>query len=313
MAEGFVVYHNGRLVPDSEVRVHYTDSGFSYGHTVTDSARTFGHRPFKLGEHAARFCRSMRAVKIDTGLSPAAIERITLDVLDANRHLLDPDQDVWLTQTATGGKVKRAIGTWEFGEPTLIVNVAPLDFGAYAHLYETGVHAVSPSTRAVPPQCLDPKIKHRNRLFFTLAEFEVKEVDAVGFSILLDVDGNLAENKGGNFFVYVDGVLRTPTTRNALAGISRATVLELARDLGIPTAEEDLQPYHVITGEEAFFCSTSYCVMPATKYNGYPVGDGKPGPVVRRLQEAWSERVGVDIVRQAQRQAGLFAREPLAV
>ncbi|MBI3941372.1 MAG: aminotransferase class IV [Chloroflexi bacterium] len=307
MAQEFMTYFNGKLVPDSEVRIHYSDSGLSFGHTVTDSARTFHHRPFKLREHIKRFFHTMRAVRIDPGMSPEAMEHITLEVLEANKPLLAPDQDVWLTQTATGGRLLRSIGKWEFGAPTMIINSAPLDFTAYAHLYDTGVHAVSPSTRHIPPQSLDPKIKHRDRLFMSLAEFEVKEVDPEGFSILLDIYGNLSENKGANFFIVKDGVLRTPTTRNALAGISRATVLELSAQLGIPTAEEDLQPYHVITAEEAFFCSTSYCILPATKYNGYVIGDGQPGPVVKRLQQAWSEMVGVDIVAQAQHRAAALS------
>ena len=298
MDKELVTYFNGKLVPDSQVKIHYTDSGLSFGHTVTDSTRTFSLRPFKLREHIERFFDSMRVARIDPGMGPQEMERITLDVLEANKPHLDAD--VWLTQTATGGKLKRTIGRFDFDTPTLIICSTPLDFTAYTHLYNTGVHAVSPSIRHIPPQSMDAKIKHRNRLFFTLAEFEVKEVDPEGFSILLDIDGNLSENKGANFFIYRDGVLRTPTTRNTLAGISRQTVLELAQEIGIPTVEEDLQPYHVITADEAFFCSTSYCILPATRYNGYTIGDGKPGPAVHQLLQAWSERVGMDIVAQAQ-------------
>ena len=184
----------------------------------------------------------------------------------ANKPHLAPEMDVWLTQTATGGPLLRTIGGWEFGQPSLIINAAPLDFKSYAHLYDTGVHAVTPSTRHIPSQSLDAKIKHRNRLFMSLAEFEVKEVDPEGFSILLDIHGNLSENKGANFFIVKDGALKTPTTRNALAGISRSTVLELADTLGLSATEEDLQPYHVMTADEAFFCSTSYCIIA-----GHPV------------------------------------------
>jgi branched-chain amino acid aminotransferase len=116
--------------------------------------------------------------------------------------------------------------------------------------------------------------------------------------VLLDIHGNIAENKGGNFFIFADGMLKTPVTSNVLAGISRATVLELAADLGIPARECDIQPYDVYTADEAFFTSTPYCIMPATRFNGLPVGDGQVGPVARRLLAAWSERVGVDIVAQ---------------
>ncbi|MBI3943436.1 MAG: aminotransferase class IV [Chloroflexi bacterium] len=307
MATELFTYFNGQIVPDSAVNVHYSDSGLSFGHAVTDSARTFHLRPFKLREHIARFYQTMRAVRINPGMSPETMEQITLEVLAANKPLLEADEDVWITQTATGGRLKSAIGRWEFGTPTLIINLSRLPFASFAHLYQTGVHAVTPSTRHIPPQCLDPKIKHRNRLGMSLAEFEVKEVDPEAFAILLDIYGNLAENKGGNFFVVKDGVLSTPTTRNTLDGVSRATVLELAQQLGIPARAEDLQPYHAITADEAFFCTTSFCIMPATRFNGYVIGDGKPGPVVKRLQQAWGEMVGVDFVAQAARRASVQA------
>jgi branched-chain amino acid aminotransferase len=119
---------------------------------------------------------------------------------------------------------------------------------------------------------------------------------------LLDIHGNVAENKGGNFFIYSEGVLKTPQARSALAGISRATILELAAQLSIPVQVTDFQPYDIYTADEAFFTSTPYCIMPATKFNGLPVGDGQVGPVTKRLLQAWSELVGVDIVAQAQSQ-----------
>ena len=88
----------------------------------------------------------------------------------------------------------------------------------------------------------------------------------------------------------------------ATDGISRATVLELAAQLNIPLEVTDFQPYDIYTADEAFFTSTPYCIMPATKFNGLPVGDGQVGPVTKRILQAWSQLVGVDIVAQAQSQ-----------
>ena len=79
-------------------------------------------------------------------------------------------------------------------------------------------------------------------------------------------------------------------------------MLELATELGIPTVETHLQSYDLATADEVFFTSTPYCIMPATRFNGLTVGDGKVGPVTRRLLDAWSRRVGVDIVGQAEAQ-----------
>jgi branched-chain amino acid aminotransferase len=154
----------------------------------------------------------------------------------------------------------------------------------------------------VPSQSLDPRIKNRSRLPYTLAEMEAKLVDPEAQSVILDLDGHVAENKGGNIFAVSKGVLRTPTTVNCLAGISRAAALELAQQLGIPTQETVLQPYDLATADEMFFTSTPYCIMPSTKFNGHAVGDGQVGPVTKRLLAAWSELVGLDIVAQAEAQ-----------
>jgi branched-chain amino acid aminotransferase len=184
----------------------------------------------------------------------------------------------------------------------MIVFTQPMILIDWARFYREGCHAVTPMSRAIPPQALDARIKNRSRMAYTLAEMEVKLVDPQAQGILLDLDGNVAENKGGNFFIVSEGVLKTPTTRNALAGISRATVLELAAELGIQTQVVDFQLYDIYTADEAFFTSTPYCIMPATRINGLDVGDGQVGTVTQRLLAAWSERVGMDIVGQAMRQ-----------
>lgn len=80
--------------------------------------------------------------------------------------------------------------------------------------------------------------------------------------------------------------------------------LELAVELGIPVRETLLQPYDFYTADEVFFTSTPYCIMPVTRFNGLPVGDARVGPITKRLLAAWSTRVGMDIIAQAQRQLG---------
>ena len=158
------------------------------------------------------------------------------------------------------------------------------------------------SSRVVPAQSLDARIKNRRQLSYTIADAEARLVDPEAQCVILDTDGYVAENKGGNIFAVIEGRLVTPTTENCLAGISRQTILELARELAIPTRELRLQMYDLYTADEMFFTSTPYCIMPATSINGLPVGDGQVGRVTGRLLEAWSQHVGMDIVAQAERQ-----------
>ena len=164
----------------------------------------------------------------------------------------------------------------------------------------------------MPAQSLDPKVKNRSRLNYTLAELEVKLVDPRGQGIMLDLDGFLAENKGGNFFVVQDGVVKTPPAWQSLAGVTRRTTLEIARSRGLPVEECPLQPYDVYTADEAFFTSTPYCLMPATRFNGLPVGEGRVGPVARSLLAGWSEIAGYDLVDRALRSLAATAAKRVA-
>ena len=297
--ETHLVYLNGDFVPADEAKISIFDAAVMLGDTVTESTRTFAHKPFKLQEHIARLYKSLKVTRIDPGMTAAELLDLSLQVLEKNLPKVSPQMDVWLVHNISRGLfVAGADPTKQRSQATIIIHTAPMILRDWARFYIEGCHAVTPFSRAVPPEALDARIKNRSRMAYTLAEAEVKLVDPQAQSILLDIHGNVAENKGGNFFIYADGVLKTPQARSALAGISRATVLELAANLGIPTQVTDFQPYDIYTADEAFFTSTPYCIMPATKFNGLPVGDGTVGTISKRLLQAWSELVGVDIVAQ---------------
>jgi branched-chain amino acid aminotransferase len=298
-----MVYISGELVPENEARISIFDSAIMLADTVTESTRTFHHTPFKLDEHIERLFLSMKLTRIDPRMSVAEMKAITLRVLEANLSNYAAHEDCWIVHNISRGlSVAGADPTKQLGAPTVMIFTQPMDLRSWVNFYTTGCHAVTPMSRMVPSQSLDPRIKNRSRLPYTLAEMEVKLVDPLAQSVILDLTGHVAENKGGNIFCVKNGVLKTPSTVNCLAGVSRATALELAQKLGIPTAETTLLPYDLATADEVFFTSTPYCIMPATKFNGLPVGDGAVGPLTKRLLSAWSELVGLDIVGQARAQ-----------
>ena len=298
-----LVYLNGEFIPANEAKISIFDAAVMLGDTVTESTRTFAHKAFKLEQHITRLYKSLKVTRIDPGMTPAEMTDLSLQVLEKNLPKVAAEMDLWLVHNISRGLfVAGADPTKQRSRATIIIYTAPMILTDWVRFYTDGCHAVTPFSRAIPPEALDARIKNRSRMAYTLAEAEVKLVDPQAQSILLDIHGNVAENKGGNFFIYADGVLKTPHARSALAGVSRATVLELAAQLGIPTQVTDFQPYDIYTADEAFFTSTPYCIMPATKFNGLPVGDGKVGPIAKRLLQAWSELVGVDILAQAQAQ-----------
>jgi branched-chain amino acid aminotransferase len=149
-------------------------------------------------------------------------------------------------------------------------------------------------------------------MHYMLANLQVSLVsDPNAWALLLDPDAFVAEGTGSNFFIVSDGKLLTPEPRNILRGTRRGYMLGLARKLGIPTAEANIELYDVINADEAFFTSTAFSMLPCTKINGLAIGGGKMGPIFKRLLAAWSEEVGVDILAQtkafAAEVAGVFS------
>ncbi len=306
-----LVYINGEYYPEQEAKISVFDSAVMLGDCVTESTRTFAQKPFKLREHIQRLFKSLKICRFDCGMSPSELEAVTIEVMERNLPAYGPEEDMWIVHNISRG-VYMPVGDPSVPRPpTIIIHTAPMDLRYWAPFYIHGCHAVTPPSRAMPAIALDPKIKNRSRLAYTLAELECKLVDPMAQGILLDINGYIAENKGGNFFIVSEGVLKTPRTLQVLAGITRQTTLEIAQRLGIPTQETDLQPYDVYTADEAFFTSTPYCLMPATKFNGLPIGDGRVGPVTRRLLQGWAELTGVDVVQQALSQLSEEERQAL--
>ncbi|MFT5092744.1 MAG: branched-chain amino acid aminotransferase [Porticoccaceae bacterium] len=296
------VYISGEMVPEADAKISIFDSAVMLGDSVTESTRTFRHKPFRLDDHISRLFRSMKVARIIPGHSPEELTRITLDVLDANRSAMGEDDDCWIVHNISRGLLKHGPSAAQANPATIMIFTNHLDLRGWAKYYTEGCHAVTSMSRAVPAQSLDARVKNRSRLSYTIADAEARLVDPDAQCILLDVNGYVSENKGGNVFAVIDGEVCTPTTENCLAGVSRQTVLELAQAAGIPNRECRLQMYDLYSADEVFFTSTPYCIMPASRFNGLPVGDGKVGPVTKQLLAAWSDLAGMDIVGQAQRQ-----------
>jgi branched-chain amino acid aminotransferase len=299
LANERVAYFNGEYLPESQVRVPFRDRSWIYGDGVFDVARTFNGRVFKLEEHVERLYRSLKVLRIDPGLGAEEMTLISREVLERNLHLLGPDDDYWLAQRISRGVHKVDGDNWDHYGPTVIVECMPLPLKARARLYRDGIDVIVPSIRRVPPDALTPRAKTHNYLNLITADLEVHARDPEAWAVLLDVNGNLCEGLGSNIFVVRDGRLLTPHERYVLPGVSRATAIELAAQAGIPFAEADIDLYDAYTAEEAFITSTSLCLCPVRSVNGNPVGAGTvPGPLTKRLSDAYARLVNCDFVAQ---------------
>jgi branched-chain amino acid aminotransferase len=305
---------NGELVPLREARVSVFDSALMFGDMVFEMTRSFQRKPFRLEQHLDRLYASLRLVEIDCGLTREAMAEVTLATVAANLDCLEEDLDYFILHDISRGPLGYYTPVFADGmQPTVIIAVWPLTehIARVADEYDTGVHAVIPSQRAIPSRYLDPKAKTRSRLHYEIANLQAARLGPEAWPVLLDEHGYIAEGTSCNFFMVKDGRLYTSEARNILRGISRGYIFELAEELGIPCEAANLEPYDALQADEAFFSASSFSILPITRFEGRTVGDGKPGAVTRRLLDEWGRRVGVDIVAQAKHVARRYCQTPV--
>lgn len=295
------VFLNGRFVPASQAHIAIFDAGIVLGATVTDMTRTFRQKPYRLEEHVARLFRSLKYTRMDIGMTADEMVRISRELIEHNARLIHPDDELGLVHFVTAGEFAAYAGSAGRSarmKPTVCAHTFPMPFEFWVSKMTDGAHVVTPSIRHVPPQCYDPKMKYRSRMHYYLADKEAQLVDPDAVSLLLDLSGNVTETGGANFLIVERGTIVSPTTVNTLPGVSRGVVIDLARRLGIPFVERDIQVHSVMNADEAFLSSTPFCLCPVTRINGVSIGEGRAGPVYRKLLDAWSADVGVAIDQQ---------------
>jgi branched-chain amino acid aminotransferase len=303
-----LVYFNGEMIPEAEARLSIYDSALMFGDVAFEMTRSFNKRQFKLREHLERLQASARWLHIAFDYTIEQLEDICCQVVEANEPFFAPDDEhrlmIDVTRGLLGIYANRVTGI--SSGTNLLVADFPLRWTVVgsANLYREGIDIVIPSQRMIPASLLEPKAKNRNRIHYLLANVEVSQnIGRNVWALLLDPDGFLTEGTGSNFLLVKDGCLLSPEPRNILRGISRNYIIELAGELGIPFKETNMEPFDIMTADEAFFCCTPFCMVPAFRFHGRPIGTGGQGPVYTKLVKRWGEKVGVDIVGQIEKWA----------
>ncbi len=295
--EDLICYFNGEYIKESEVKLSINDYFIREG-GVYDMGRSYNHVPFFWKEHVDRLFYSLRALHIESGLTPEETLNISFEVFRRNEKYLEPEDDFVIHYL-----ISRGASTHYFAPPTgptiLIhcINLLPV-YEMQAKDYQEGIHLVVASTRQIPAQCLDPKIKYTNRLCNSSAMFEAKMVDPKAWALMLDINGRVAEGPIYNCLMVRDGKLLTPKLHNALGGITRGTLLRLAKECGIETEETDLYVYDFYNADEIFITANSYTILPVAKFNERELPKPVPGQVTQQLYSAFSKLIGVDIVKR---------------
>ncbi len=273
------VWLDGGLMDGNQARIPITDHGLLYGDGVFEGIRMWSGRPFRLRAHLRRLEASARA--LDLGLPPG-LEQVVLETFAAHG-----ESDAYARLIVTRGVGALGVDPSTCKEPRVICMAADVALYPPA-LRERGLALATVSGRRPAPDVLDPRVKSLNYLPSVLAKQEAVARGA-DEALVLNARGHVAEAAVANVFVVRDGALHTPpVTDGALEGITRASVLELARARAIPASERTLGRQDLLDCDEAFLTGTGIGgLVPVRSLDGRPVGRGTPGPLTRALQAAY--------------------------
>ncbi|HKB07431.1 MAG TPA: aminotransferase class IV [Candidatus Polarisedimenticolia bacterium] len=287
------IHLNGRLVEEDEARVSVFDRGFLYGDGVFESMRAVAGVVFRQDRHLERLMRSAEGIGLSLAPLSAGLPAAIRELLAANEL-----RDARLRITVTRGDGRPGEYVEALGPPTVVISAAAFE-SLDESMYRSGVGATIPRRRQTPPEVLDPAIKSISRLGSVLARREAR--DRGGFeALLLDAGGHLTEGTVSNLFLVArDRLLTAPTPAGGLPGITRETVIELARAAGIEVSEERLPASLLRECQEAFLTNSSWEVLPVVRVDDQPIGEGIPGPVTRDLLAAYRDRVRLECVASA--------------
>lgn len=285
-----VVNVNGVLAHRNEARISPFDSVVQGGDAVWEGLRLYDGRIFKLTEHLARLRTSAQALSFETLPSDDEIVHEVRRTLEAN-HMRD---GVHIRLTLTRGeKVTSGMDPrLNQSGPTLIV-LAEFKPPVYD---KTGIRLATSSFRRPSPDVLDARIHHNNLLNSILAKLEAN-ARGVDDALMLDRDGHIAETNATHVFAVMGGIVTTGRVESCPDGITRAAVLEICHEEGIPQEVRNLTVDELYAADEAFCTGTMGELAPIVEVDGRTIGLGSMGPVTERLSDLFATKTAVEGTR----------------
>lgn len=277
------IWLDGILVPWDEATVHVLTHTLHYGLGVFEGIRCYeGHdgRPaiFRLREHIDRLLGSAHVLDLPVPYGREALMAACIETVRANGL-----RACYLRPIAFLGDGEMGLSA----RPATRVAIAAWPWGSYLgdEGLKHGVRLKTSSFARFHPNTMLTKAKAVGHYVNSILAAREARIAGYDEALLLDVNGYVSEASGENIFIVTDGVVRTTSLPTVLAGITRDTVLTLCADLGIPTRQERFTRDEVYLADEAFFTGTAAEVTPIRELDDRRIGDGRPGPITRRLQE----------------------------
>jgi branched-chain amino acid aminotransferase len=275
-----LVWLNGEVTPLEDAKTSVADHSFLYGDGLFEGIRIYHHKVFKLDEHLDRLYHGIKYLNYKMTITQPELRQIILDTckksdMDAGYIRLNVTRGTGL------GLDPKNIDQ----QPNVMVMINSLALYPES-AYETGLDVVTTSFKTIPADALDPRLKCIGKYASNILAKQEANTRGAGEGLMLNHQGELAECTGDNIFLIQKGVIRTPDPASGiLKGVTRDTVIDLARGIGIKVEECKLTPFDLYSADEAFLTGTAAEVIPMVTIDGRNIGDGQPGQITKQLIE----------------------------
>ncbi|OOB79755.1 MAG: branched-chain-amino-acid transaminase [Epulopiscium sp. Nuni2H_MBin003] len=283
-----IIYLDGEYVPESAAKVSVFDHGLLYGDGIFEGIRMYDNKIFKCKEHIDRLFAGAKVIMLDIPMTKTEMEEMLVTICRKNNL-----SNGYIRLVVTRGKGDLGLSPTKCKTATVFCIAA--DITLYPQqMYEDGMPIVTASQRRNKATIIDPQLKSLNYLNNILAKIEANHAGVLE-ALMLTHDGIVAECTGDNIFIIKDSVIYTPPIHvGILDGITRNTVIKLARELGYTVVEKEFTQYNLYTADECFLTGTAAEVIAVTSVDKRVIGNGICGDVTRKLLQAFKEHTKVD-------------------
>jgi branched-chain amino acid aminotransferase len=279
------VWIDGKLVDKERAAVSVYDHGLLYGDGVFEGIRLYSGRIFRPEAHLRRLFDSAKAIRLNI---PFTAQQLTAAIYETAK--VNKLSDCYVRLVVTRGVGALGIDPAKCATPSVFI-ITDLIAVYPKEAYQNGVSVIVSSIVRTHPNALSPRIKSLNYLNNVLARIEATDA-GVPDAIMLNHLGNVSECTVANIFLTRDGMVFTPTlSEGILEGVTRNVIIELCREMDIPVRERIVERHDLYISDECFLTGSGAEVMPVTKIDNRPVGNGDVGPITKRLMEAFHKHV----------------------
>ena len=279
------IYMDGKYYDRDKAKVSVFDHGLLYGDGIFEGIRIYAGRVFKLEEHIRRLYDSAKVLRLTIPMNREEMIRTVEKTVELNEK-----KEGYIRLLVTRGKGNLGIDPSSCPVSSVIIIVE--DIQIYPQeLYDKGMKIITSASRRLSPDIFDPRVKSLNYMTNIMAKMEARDAGCPE-AVMLNRDGYVTECTADNIFIIREGKLLTPAPwLGILEGITRATILELGRELGIPVEETTLTRFDLYTAEECFLTGSGAEIIPVTCIDGRIIGTGTPGEISGKLRAAFEKKI----------------------